>query len=239
MTPSLPPRFPWQHFPDVVLHSSETAVKKHPAYRDAKSGDAEAAALLCRETVSSSSVDRLLQLINQRSAILAAAQAYETDGVNAIPQAFATLLASALGLEYETGIVQTNAVGHTGADGFTRLARQAAFDGPVVRGALYFLVDDFVGQGGTLANMRGYILSQGSEVIGATALTGKSYSTVLSTNQDQIIRLEAKHGRKLEQWWQERFGHAFDCLTQSEARYLERSSSFDTIRDRIASAEQT
>lgn len=48
----------------------------------------------------------------------------------------------------ESSIVQTNVVAHTGANGFSRLARQAEFDGSVSKHACYVLVDDFVGQGG-------------------------------------------------------------------------------------------
>lgn len=61
-----------------------------------------------------------------------------------------------------------NVVGHTGANGFLRLARQAVFDGEVIAGAEYLLVDDFIGQGGTLANLKGYIESSGGIVLGAT-----------------------------------------------------------------------
>jgi hypothetical protein len=49
--------------------------------------------------------------------------------------------------------------------------------------------------------------------------------------------LRQKHGN-IEQWWQDRFGHTFDSLTQSEARYLTRSENADTIRDKIVAAEQ-
>jgi adenine/guanine phosphoribosyltransferase-like PRPP-binding protein len=42
-------------------------------------------------------------------------------------------------------------VSHTGADGFSRLARQAQFAGSVQAGRRYVMVDDFVGMGGTLA----------------------------------------------------------------------------------------
>lgn len=44
---------------------------------------------------------------------------------------------------------------HTGANGFGRLARQPFFEGVVTAGQDYVLVDDFVGMGGTLANLRG------------------------------------------------------------------------------------
>jgi len=79
-----------------------------------------------------------------------------------------------------SSLVQLNSVGHTGADGFTRLANQALFSGTVVPGGWYFVVGDFVGQGGTLANLIGFISSQGGQVVGATVLTGKPYSAKLA-----------------------------------------------------------
>jgi adenine/guanine phosphoribosyltransferase-like PRPP-binding protein len=46
-------------------------------------------------------------------------------------------------------------------------------------------VDDFVGQGGTLANLIGFIKSLGGHVVGATALTGKPYSAKLAPEELQ------------------------------------------------------
>lgn len=39
------------------------------------------------------------------------------------------------------------------------------------RGCSYLLVDDFIGQGGTLANLIGYVESVGGHAVGATVLT--------------------------------------------------------------------
>ena len=119
-----------------------------------------------------------------------------------------------------------------------RLARQAAFAGEFDAAREYLLVDDFVGQGGTLANLRGWIETRGARVVGAVGLTGKSYSARLNPTQEQLNALRQKHGTTLEGWWREQFGHAFDCLTQSEARYLTRSPDVDTVRSRIAAANQ-
>lgn len=73
----------------------------------------------------------------------------------------------------------------------------------------------------------------------ATALTGKSHSAKLSVTKQRLAELRCKHGDKLEHWWQQRFAHAFDSLTESEARYLVRTSDIDTVRNRIAAQEQT
>jgi hypothetical protein len=53
-----------------------------------------------------------------------------------------------------------------------------------------------------------------------------------------IQTIRDKHGNELETWWQKQFGYGFDCLTQSEARTLERSPDADTIRSRMVAARQ-
>ena len=128
-------------------------------------------------------------------------------------------------------------VSHTGANGFWRLARQAEFDGPVQPGREYVLVDDFVGMGGTLANLKGYIESHGGRVVAAVSLTGKPHSAKLALTSERLHELRTKHGQELESWWLNRFAHTFDALTESEARYLARTETADTIRDRIAASE--
>ena len=74
-------------------------------------------------------------------------------------------------------------------------------------------------------------------MVGAIALTGKSYSAKLTLTPERLTSLRNKHGQ-LESWWAERFGYHFDDLTESEARYLERTEDADTIRDRLTAEEQ-
>ena len=234
-----PPRVAWQDFPDAVLLADETSTKRHPAFAAAKAGDAATAADLVHALVDEegiSAVRRLLSTIDAAPPILVSAHAYENEGFNAIPAALARLLSKLLGIPFDADIVQTNVVSHTGADGYGRLARQAAFKGKVEKGREYMMVDDFIGQGGTLANLRGWIEKRGGKVIGAVGLTGKPFSAKLNPSKEQLDELRQKHGPAFEGWWREHFGHAFDCLTQSEARYLARSPDVDTIRNRLAAA---
>ena len=58
----------------------------------------------------------------------------------------------------------------------------------------------------------------------------------LNPTQGQLHELRQKHGPAFERWWRERFCHTFDCLTQSDARYLARSPDVGTMRNRHASA---
>lgn len=240
--PVRPKRFAWGAFPPALILAAESHVMQHTLYTAAKSGDAAAAARVVQSLVLAEGIDQARALVTQHcgsgAPVLASAHAYEREGVNAIPAALAELLRERLGLAVETGIVQTNVVSHTGADGWGRLARQAAFDGAVEPGREYVLVDDFVGQGGTLANLRGHILAGGGKVCAAIVLTGKPYSATLAPSKEQLDELRQRHANGLEQWWQDRLGHAFDCLTQSEARYLARTEDADAVRDRFAQAQQ-
>ena len=236
-----PPRAVWRGFPDAVLLADEAQTKRHQDYVAAKSGDGRAARRLIGSLLDQSgaaNVRRLLRKSNFGTPALVCAHACEDEGVNAIPAALAESLSVRLDVPYVADVVQSNVVSHTGADGYGRLARQARFEGPVDPEREYVLVDDFIGQGGTMANLRGWIEKQGGSVIGAVGLTGKPYSAKLAPTKEQLHELRQRHGRDFEKWWRTQFGHAFNCLTQSEARYLTRSPDVDTIRNRLAAAER-
>ena len=236
MTPK-PFRVPLYDFPDVVLHADEMAVKRHPQYSAAKTGDADAAKVLfVAHLASRGCVPNVVALLRGQSVRLCRCMPWNWEGVNEIPAALADLLSEWLGLPITDSVVQSNTVGHTGASGFQRLANQAFFAGEVESGHRYLLVDDFIGQGGTLANLIGYIESRGGHAVAATALTGKPYSAKLAPDDALIEALRYKHGQDLEDWWRERFGFGFDCLTRSEARYLENSPDAQAVRNRLIAA---
>jgi adenine/guanine phosphoribosyltransferase-like PRPP-binding protein len=231
-------RYLWDVFPPVLIHANESTVKQHPSYRAAKSGDPDAAYLLVNALLNPIIVGQLADTYARQKPTLVSAHAVEGAGVNAIPEALADMLAQKLGWPTDNGIVQINIVSHTGADGFSRLARQAKFDGEALAGKPYLLTDDFVGQGGTLANLRSHIMSKGGNVLGAIVLTGKPHSAKIALDRVTLQELRIKHGQQLENWWDQRFGFRFDCLTESEARYLLNTPDVDRIRNQIIAAVQ-
>ncbi|HYD45184.1 MAG TPA: phosphoribosyltransferase, partial [Phenylobacterium sp.] len=87
--------------------------------------------------------------------------ALELTGFNAIPDAMAHDIGALLHRPVWEGVIQANRVAHTKASGWHRLVTPALFEGLVEPGRDYLLVDDHVGLGGTLANFRGHIESQG------------------------------------------------------------------------------
>jgi hypothetical protein len=70
-------------------------------------------------------------------------------------------------------------------------------------------------------------------------LTVDPHSAAIAPTAEQVALLRSTHGKDLEIWWNQRFVHGCDRLTQSEARYLERTQDAHIIRNSIAEAEQT
>lgn len=229
-------RVPLRGFPDVVLHAEELSVKRHPQYQAAKAGDITAADLLVAELASEDRLEELRACLQEHIVELVPIHALESAGVNEIPAALAKCLSAWLEAPINKSIVQTNTVGHTGASGFERLAKQALFAGEVTPQQRYLVVDDFVGQGGTLANLIGFIASRGGQVVTATVLTDKPYSAKLAPDDSLIQALREKHGQEFEDWWRRTLGFGYDSLIRSEARYLENSPDAHTIRDRLIAA---
>ena len=240
-------RAPWQTFPDVLIATvEERQVKTFVDYAAAKSGDGLAAYHLVGAFVGDEFLAKLRRMVfsparavrgrRVRNVRVAAVHAEEATGRNQIAQALSSLIAAKLDLKRESDIVQSNVVSHTGSDGYTRLARQATFQGQILPGAEYLLVDDFVGQGGTLANFRSHVELHGGHAVGAVVLTGKPYSAKIRLTAETLRLLRTKHGTILERWWIDRFGFDFSRLTESEARYLAKSPDAVAIRNKILEA---
>ena len=212
-----PHREPWNGFRDVVIVADVNAVKKHAEYQQAMQSK-RFSSCPCRGPF-------WFQSMRWRAKATTVSLAHSP-----------SCLRRNLNLQVETAIVQANVVNHTGASGWERMARPPVFAGSVVVGRSYVLVDDFVGQGGTLANLRGHIIHGGGLVQGAVTLTGQPYSAKLALQPETLEALRAKHGQEIENWWNQRFGYGFAGLTESEARYLLRAEDADTIRARLSEA---
>ncbi|CAD7530569.1 hypothetical protein KBAH04_17990 [Aeromonas hydrophila] len=231
-------RSPWgKDFPEVILHGRLADATGHPDYAAAKGGDDAAARRLVSDVLSPDAIKQLKKVIGNREAIALGVHAEEAVSRNAIPQAMADVLGKVLGIEVSVDIVQAAKVGRTAQNGFGRLANQPSFDGVVRTDKPYLIMDDTLTQGGTLANLKGYIENRGGEVLAATALTGKQYSAKIAIDSSTLEQLRDQYdGTGLEAWWHNRFGYGFDSLTESEGRYLLRAKDADKVRDRVTAA---
>jgi hypothetical protein len=228
-------RTAWNDFPSVVILADVPAAKGHPLFAAAKAGDAKAAESVVEDTLAGTTIEPVRVLIGDTRPHLLAVHAVEEAGMNAIPRTFARALGLRLDLPLKSGVIQLNRVSHTGATGYHRLAFPPVFDG-AVDPVDYLIVDDFVGQGGTLANLRGYLESNAGRVVGSVTLTGKAYSAELRLKRETVEILREKHGQQFEEWWLATFGYSFDRLTESEARYLIRSDDANKASARIVAA---
>jgi hypothetical protein len=231
-------RVPWPpEFPDVVIHTDERTRVAHPAYAAAKSGDADAAVQLVIDLINAVALEGLRQYAAMDALLILPVTAEEAAGFNAIPDALADHLALAIGRSAALGeIVQTNKVGHTRAKAFQRLVTPPTFEGYVQTGANYLLVDDHVGLGGTLANLRGHVELNGGRVIAMTALTESRDGCSICLRPETLDMLWEKHGEALDQLWQDQFGYGIGCLTEVEGQILCRQPSVDAIEDFLAQA---
>jgi len=217
---------------DVLIVAEERLVKQHARYAAAKAGSIADSWALVADFFSASD-ERLASAIPSGATLLPV-HGMEGAGINRMPAAMAQWLSTRTGSPVALDVVQANKVGHTGSSGWHRLAHQAQFSGRVEAGRSYVLIDDFVGQGGTLANLRGHVLAQGGRIAGYIALTGKARSAKIALALETLRALRATHA-DVEPWWNTEFGFGFDGLTQSEAEYLLRVDA-GTIRRRIAEA---
>ena len=231
------PRTPWGDFPPVVFQTITGSAKKHPRYHAAKAGDVDAALEIVTSLVRQPILDEIGGILAVRKPWVIPVMAEEASGRNKLPSAYATVLARYFGLENSVDIVQTVRAKHPGADAFHRIAVQPQFGGRVVAGQEYLIVDDTMTIGGTLANLRGYIETNGGKVLLASTLTGLPYGSHIALTNPTLYRLRRKHGR-LEPWWKSEFGFGFDCLTEGEAGHLAAAPDADAIRNRISDARR-
>ena len=232
------PRTPWSaDFPAVVTHTTLAERDRHPLYAKAKAGDVQAALGLVADLLLPDAIDCLRVILGNRCPIVAAVAAIETSGFNAIPDAMAQVIGSRLGLPLDTGeLRQINTVAHTRASGWHRIVTPPVFAGSVTAGEDYLLIDDHVGLGGTLANLRGYIESIGGRVVAMSTLTQSRDAATIALTHPTLSMLKSKHGHELENYWQANFGHGLDCLTEVEGAYVARQPTLDAIARRLVEA---
>ena len=233
-----PVRTPWPaDFPEVVIHSELKVRNAHPKYKEAKTGDITSAQQLVDDLLSPGRVRDIARLTGRRNPLVAPVAAIESGGFNAIPDEMAHVLAAELGLRMAPyDLYQLSYVAHTRAGGWHRMVTPAVFAGTVIEGADNLLVDDHVGFGGTLANLRGYIEVNGGHVVGMTAQPETGGGRKIAILPETLFMLQERHGDELNHLWRQVFGYGTDCLTNIEAGYLYRVESVAAINTRMAEA---
>lgn len=214
------------------LFENDFLLKSHLQYKSAKAGDAESAV----ELIADLALDFLVEIsINfSKNLIFVAPHAREATGDNAIPQVLAAACAMVMQGRVDTDIVQVTRVFHTGADPMERMSLRAEFDGEIIRGAHYVLVDDVTNMGGTLAELANFILDGGGNLSAAIVLVNAGRNKQFNPSSTIIEMLEKRYGNEIK----EIFGIAANALTANEANYLIGFRSTDEIRNRLVKARK-
>lgn len=231
-------RTPWHGSEAVVIATTNisSVQKDNQFYQGAKDGSREDAIKLVGSVFTEEYLAEIASSFTD-GVVFIPVYAEEKVSVNRIPSAMTAFLAEFFEQKTHYGVIQSNKVGHTKSSGYHRISNPALFEGVINPGENYYIVDDFVGMGGTLASMKGFIESNGGNVVGFTTMLGQERSAILAVSQDTFDDLRRKHGQELEHWWIETFGYGLDRLSESEARYLLRSDSFDKIRAELTPGE--
>jgi hypothetical protein len=230
---------PWpDNFPNATLHTSQNKMAKHPQYEKAKKrGDIEAGNAVVRDLAKP---ERIMALKEKHpDAIVVAVHAEEADGRNTIPVAFSSLFRDA-GFAVDESIVQINRAHRTKKDSPLRLVIRPEFGGEVKAGRQYIIVDDALGQGGTVSELRHFIENNGGEVVHISALTSGIFGAKIHPDAKIIQSLKEKFGHEELRSFLREFNIAgsVEVLTNKEARFIYKQPSLDTLRNRILAAAQ-
>jgi hypothetical protein len=216
----------------ISLFTQDAALKQHAAYRQAKAGDQNAALELVIDLAVSWLYAERARF--QPGLLFVAPHAKEATGDNAIPQTLASTCAAVFQGKADTEIVQIDRVYHTGADPMERLAARAQFQGRVVPGGQYVLVDDVTNLGGTLAELAHYI-----QVFGGVV---KDVVVLVNAGRNAALVPDKKYVRLIKERFDDEFSKVFGvepaALTANEAQYIAGFRSIDALRNRLAAAEQ-
>lgn len=223
-------------FPKTARHfhcfTRDEDIKQHPAYKQGKAGDTDAALDLIEELA----LDPLLALRGKfpEGSIYVSPFAREASGDNALPLILSLVCAELYSGISETDIVQKERVFHTGADPMERLIARPSFEGAIQHGGQYVLVDDVTSMGSTLAELANFILLNGGHVTGSLLLVNAGRSKDFRAPAKPIRLLEERYGDAIRQI----FGIHPPALTANEAGYLVGFRTLDEIRNRCTKAEK-
>jgi hypothetical protein len=216
-----------ENFPKGYGHTSIAYLKRQPGFDDAKKGGINAAHLVVSQCVKH---DRITELRKK----LPGAVLLPVLSRNKLPLA----LAQAIGLPIWTEVRLVHTVHRKFLSAIQRLLHKPKFTGYVREGAAYILVDDVVCQGGTISELRRFVLRHGGCVVAVVAFA--IGSTAVAPAKRFWVRLMVKFGMTLTSLLK-MYGVVISvwCLTNSQVKYLLRFSSVGNIAKKLAKVVDT
>ncbi|MCM2399436.1 phosphoribosyltransferase [Rhizobium sp. S95] len=238
-------RIPWERdFPDVIVNccwkSSESGVTglgNHALYQAAKGErDVDAALALIDDVVVERTVATLRELEQNHKVKpkLIAPAAQLGDSNNALAMTYAQWLGHELGWAVDESVFQLKDFSKDKSNAWVRIAHRSAFYGEIDKTTPYVIVDDVITLGGTMADLRSFILGKGGRVIGMSTIASKDGNDVqIRLGSDTQTELEKFYGSDLAKFCNELLGFDHRGFTDPEAARVLGCSGYVDLRKKI------
>lgn len=217
----------------IDIYQKVGDLKAYPEFEAAKNGDALQAAALVQKFIQPEYAHRIAANVRRHNAVLLPVYGHEDSGANCIPAASAAWIAALTGIQTADGIIRKTPDSRTHQDGMARIFNTPVFSGDVVSGQNYYLIDDTVTQGGTLAALARHLYANDAIAVGATVLTGQQRSATLAITEPTLNQVNA-HFKELENDFHTITNRRFIDLTESEGSYIIRASIVQRFGDEVA-----
>ncbi|MBL8597720.1 MAG: hypothetical protein JNL14_08280 [Devosia sp.] len=156
------------------------------------------------------------------------------DSNNALAIGYAQWLGHELDWPVEERVFQSKTVSKDREGAWFRLAHQSTFYGEIDSKASYVIVDDVVTLGGTLADLRSFIIGKGAKVIAMSAIaSGTGADKQIRLGDGTRDKLEKHYGSSLASDCSDILGFPHTCLTNDEAGRLLGCSGYVEFRKNI------
>lgn len=204
--------FSWEaNFPPVYGHTSVSYLKHCPGFERAKNGDFQAAADVVDMCIKPSRIADFRKKYSNSVLLPIITN-------NRLPEAFARKV----GMNVHTGVYASDTRCRKTLSAMERLLHKPYFAGKISAGVDYVIVDDVVTQGGTISELRKYVMLNGSTITAVTALAFSADSRIIAPDTQDIYSLINKFTYSLIIDILRKYRIADDVweLTRPQVRYL-------------------
>lgn len=234
-------------FPNVFVNCSWASNKpgvnclvKHPLYQAAKGErDVGAALDILDDLASERTILSLREVANAHGVKpkIIAPSAQPGDSNNALAIGYAQWLGHELDWPVEIEVFQIKAFSRDRLGQWVRIAHNCAFRGEIDKETPYVIVDDVMTLGGTLADLRSFILHKGGSVIAMSAIASKDGDDrPIHLGDEMKGSLERYYGPRIAEFCTELLGYSHLCLTREEGDRLLGCSGYVAFREKILRA---
>lgn len=229
---------PWSSFDKKVA-----TLKSHPLYSAAKGQrDVGAALELIDDLADKRCIYGLVDLADERRVIptLIAPSCQIGDSNNALAIGYAQWLSHELDWQVEERVFQRKSLARDKESAWKRIVNRCEFYGEIDKKAAYVIVDDVLTTGGTVADLRSFILGKGGRVIGFSAIAARNGEWQrIRLGDDTRANLEQQYGRNLAEFCYKHLGFSYECLTDGEASHFAGCSGYVDLGKKVMRARNS